>query len=223
MSRRSLNGLHQLGDVLNQLQQQQAEAAAQAARARLEQAQRQAQTRQFEHAVGPVTPMRRNASSTLAADTRPKPAPEAKQHEADERQALETSWSDTVDIHTLLLTDDGLAWRREQVSADVVHRLRRGQWAVQAHLDLHGLRRDAARDAVRAFLASCTQHGHRCVRVVHGKGHGSPGQLPVLKAKVQRWLAQSAAVLAFTHAPGPDGGAGALLVLLQGRQTHNPA
>jgi hypothetical protein len=56
----------------------------------------------------------------------------------------------------------------------------------------------------------------RCVRVVHGKGLGSPGRQPVLKAKVQRWLAQSAEVIAFAQASGPQGGAGALVVLLAG-------
>jgi DNA-nicking Smr family endonuclease len=52
--------------------------------------------------------------------------------------------------------------------------------------------------------------------VVHGKGHGSPGREPVLKAKVQRWLGQHGNVLAFAQASGPQGGAGALIVLLRG-------
>jgi DNA-nicking Smr family endonuclease len=60
------------------------------------------------------------------------------------------------------------------------------------------------------------RRGHRCVRVVHGKGHGSPGRQPVLKGKVQRWLGQSAEVVAFAQASGPQGGAGALIVLLTG-------
>ena len=55
------------------------------------------------------------------------------------------------------------------------------------------------------------------MRVVHGKGHGSPGREPVLKDKVQRWLAQKAEVIAFAQASGAHGGAGALLVLLAPR------
>ena len=62
----------------------------------------------------------------------------------------------------------------------------------------------------------CHRRGMRCVRVVHGKGLGSPGRQPVLKGKVQRWLAQSAEVIAFAQASGPQGGAGALVVLLAG-------
>jgi DNA-nicking Smr family endonuclease len=62
------------------------------------------------------------------------------------------------------------------------------------------------------------QRGQRCVRVVHGKGLGSPGREPVLKAKVQRWLAQCTEVIAFAQAAAPQGGAGALLVLLERRK-----
>ncbi len=65
-------------------------------------------------------------------------------------------------------------------------------------------------------MRQAAQRGHRCLRVVHGKGHGSPGRQPVLKAKVKRWLGQRAEVIAFTQASGPQGGAGALIVLLAG-------
>jgi DNA-nicking Smr family endonuclease len=80
--------------------------------------------------------------------------------------------------------------------------------------------RDEARGQLAAFLREAHRRGVRCVRVVHGKGHGSPGRLPVLKAKVQRWLAQRAEVIAFAQAPGPQGGAGALLVLLAPRKAR---
>jgi DNA-nicking Smr family endonuclease len=70
----------------------------------------------------------------------------------------------------------------------VLARLRRGQWSIQAQIDLHGLRRDEAREQLGSFLHQALQRGQRCVRVVHGKGLGSPGREPVLKAKVQRWL-----------------------------------
>ena len=83
-------------------------------------------------------------------------------------------------------------------------------------MDLHGLNRDEARQALVEYLNECQRRGMRCVRVVHGKGHGSPNRQPVLKAKVQRWLAQSAEVIAFAQASGPQGGAGALIVLLAG-------
>ena len=119
-----------------------------------------------------------------------------------------------MDLESLLLTDDGLSIRRPGVGPDVTARLRRGHWAIQGEIDLHGLRRDEARAALLGFLGEATRRGQRWVRVVHGKGHGSPGRRPVLKAKVQRWLAQTAEVIAFAQASGPQGGAGALVVLL---------
>ena len=167
----------------------------------------------FTDAVGAVTPMPRSNRGTHAP---PKPLPEPRQRELDEQAALREALSDTVDIESLLLTDDGLAYRREGVGPDVLARLRRGQWSIQGQLDLHGLRRDEAREALVGFLDQATRRGWRCLRVVHGKGLGSPGREPVLKAKVQRWLAQIASVIAFAQASGPQGGAGALIVLLGG-------
>ncbi len=166
-------------------------------------------------AVGPVTPLAPDGRARVATA---RPAPEPRQRLADERAALQQSFSDEVDIETLLLTDDGLSFRREGVGSDVVTRLRRGHWSIQAELDLHGLRRDEARDQLAAFVRDAAARGQRCLRVVHGKGHGSPGRQPVLKAKVQRWLGQSAEVIAFAQASGPQGGAGALIVLLAGSQ-----
>jgi DNA-nicking Smr family endonuclease len=147
----------------------------------------------------------------------PRPEPLPRQREADERAALREALSDEVDVESLLLTDDGLSFRRPDLSADVVTRLRRGQWAIQAQIDLHGLRRDEAREQLAAFVRQALLRGQRCVRVVHGKGLGSPGGEPVLKGKVQRWLAQCAEVIAFTQATRAQGGAGALVVLLQRR------
>jgi DNA-nicking Smr family endonuclease len=88
---------------------------------------------------------------------------------------------------------------------------------VQSHLDLHGMNRDEARHHVALFLAECLQQGQRCVRIVHGKGLGSPGREPVLKKLVQGWLAQRKEVLAFCQARPADGGAGAVVLLLRAR------
>jgi len=196
------------------------EAAAEAARERARQAAEAAQRRQqarlrdeFTRAVGPVT---RVPDKGLADLRRPRPAPIPVQRERDERQALQEALSDEVDIESLLLTDDGLSFRRPGIGPDVVTKLRRGHWAIQSQIDLHGLRRDEAREALSAHIREALRRGHRCVRVVHGKGLGSPGKMPVLKAKVQRWLVQKTEVQAFVQAPPVQGGAGALLVLLKG-------
>jgi len=189
-----------------------AEAARQEAEA-LAAAREQFERDRFRITVGAVTPQSDPARADLA---RPAVPPEPRQRRLDEAQALAASLSDEFDVTTLLDTDAALAYRREGIGPDVLTRLRRGQWSIQRQLDLHGLRRDAARDALSAFIRQAARDGLRCVRIVHGKGNGSPGREPVLKDKVKRWLVQNDQVIAFTQASAADGGHGALLVLLRG-------
>jgi DNA-nicking Smr family endonuclease len=205
-----LKDLGGLRDALRQRERAAAEARARAAAAR---AAAEIARQLFAHSVGPVTPLPAPNLAQIRVDP---PPPEPRQRLLDEAAALREAWSDEVDVESLLLTDDGLSFRRPDVGPDVVTRLRRGHWAIQGQIDLHGLRRDEARDELAAFLRDSRRRGWRCLRVVHGKGHGSPGKQPVLKGKTQRWLAQSAEVLAFAQASGPQGGAGALIVLLTG-------
>lgn len=202
-----------LATVRDRLRHEQAAALEAAALLRAAQAAAERQRRAFVDSVGPVTPLPAHGRN-LAAPTPPEPLP--LQREKDEQAALQEAMSDEVDIESLLLTDDGLSFHRSGIGPDVVLKLRRGHWALQGELDLHGMRRDEARDQLAEFLREAARRGWRCLRVVHGKGHGSPGREPVLKAKVQRWLGQKAQVLAFTQASAPMGGAGALIVLLRG-------
>lgn len=221
----TLRSLSDLGAVRDALQRGAREAAERALREREARGAAERQRRLFADAVGPVTPLPPDGRASTAL---PPPTPEPRQRLMDEQAALREAMSDEVDIESLLLTDDGLSFRRSGVGADVVTRLRRGHWAIQAELDLHGLRRDEARESLAAFVRGASRRGQRCLRVVHGKGHGSPGREPVLKARVQRWLGQRAEVIAFAQASGPEGGAGALIVLLgprekQLRQPPQPA
>jgi DNA-nicking Smr family endonuclease len=190
--------------------QLQADAAVAAERARLA-AERREQSL-FAATVGQVVPLRRAAAP---APARPRPPAIARQRQRDEAAALAESIADDFDAESLLETDDSLSFRRRGIGSDVVRKLRRGVWVLQAEIDLHGLRRDEARERVVAFLTDALRAGLRCVRIVHGKGHGSPGREPVLKAKVKTWLVQRSEVLAFTHARAADGGHGALIVLLK--------
>ncbi len=100
----------------------------------------------------------------------------------------------------------------------VLKRLRKGEYAIQASLDLHGLRRDEAKPELLAFIQKSRAAGKRCVLLVHGRGLHSKDQVPVLKDSVRRWLASerfAASVLAFSTARPHDGGAGALYLLLR--------
>ena len=207
---------------LKKLRQQFAAAQAQAAKeAQAAQTRQQAQARQrqsdhalFLRAIGAVQPLKASARHEKAGQAA-RPAPLPRQRQKDERAALRETLSDEFDASTLLHVDEHLSYLRAGIGPDVPARLRRGQWAVQRQIDLHGLRVDQARQALAAFITAACRSGVRCVRVVHGKGHGSPGKTSVLRAKVPGWLIQKHEVLAFVQARPPDGGAGALLVLLR--------
>ncbi|ABE42903.1 Smr/MutS family protein [Polaromonas sp. JS666] len=142
------------------------------------------------------------------------PAPIPVQQQRDELAVMREAISDEFDVESLLDTDEALSFRRPGMGPDVVRKLRRGGWSIQGQLDLHGLRREDAREALAQFVKDAHKTGWRCVRVVHGKGLGSPGKTPVLKGKVQSWLIQKQEVLAFVQARPAEGGAGALVVLL---------
>ena len=174
--------------------------------------QASAQRNLFQAAVGAVQPLRSHWRELL----RPAPPlPLPRQMERDEAAALQESMSDEMDISSLLDTDESLSFRRPGVGSDVTQKLRRGKWTIQQQIDLHGLRSDAAREVLGTFIRDMHRQGIRCVRVIHGKGLGSPGKAPVLKDKVQRWLVQKEEVIAFVQAQPHQGGAGAVVVLLQ--------
>lgn len=185
-------------------------AAEQAERERLEK-QAQAERHLFKRAVGAVKPLAHEPRVSLSGE----PAkPLALQQKLDDDNVLRESLSDDFDVSTLLDTDNELSYRRSGIGTDVTQKLRKGHWSLQGQIDLHGLRSDEAREALGQFIRDAHKRGWRCVRVVHGKGLGSPGKTPVLKSKVQRWLVQKNEVLAFVQAKGSEGGAGALVVLL---------
>ena len=142
------------------------------------------------------------------------PPPQPMQYQRDEKTVLIEAISDEFDVGTLLDVDDLLSFRRPGIGPDVTRKLRRGDWTIQRQLDLHGLRRDEARERLSFFIREAFKQGIRCVRIVHGKGLGSPGKAPVLKSRVHSWLVQKQEVLAFVQAKPADGGGGALVVLL---------
>ena len=110
---------------------------------------------------------------------------------------------------------DTLSYRGEGIQDSVWKKLRRGQFSLQAECDLHGLNRDDARLEIVRFLAHCADHRYRCVRIIHGKGNGSPNSGPVIKRALDSWLRKRRDVLAFCSARAHDGGTGAVYVLLR--------
>ena len=169
----------------------------------------------FATAVGMVKPLPpKHRPGQRASIAQVAALPVAVQHQLDELAVMREALSDEFDVQTLLDTDDALSFRRTGIGTDVTRKLRKGEWSIQGQVDLHGLRREDAREALVDFIKDAARMGWRCVRVVHGKGLGSPGKTPVLKGKVQSWLVQKKEVLAFVQARPAHGGAGALVVLL---------
>lgn len=146
----------------------------------------------------------------------PRPRPKARFRRMDEAAALEESL-DLAPGDWLVETGDELLFRRSGVPARVLERLRRGEFAVEDEIDLHGLTAVLAREALRAFIGDALARRLQCVRVVHGKGLRSGPRGPVLKHAVNVWLRKVDAVLAFGSAPRRNGGTGALYVLLEAR------
>jgi len=165
----------------------------------------------FRQAVEDVAPL--SAPLRVAFDP-PKPSPNAKQRELDEAAAIIESLHSPFEIDDLLVLAEMNSFLRTGLSRRVLRDLRKGRWAIQSHTDLHGLNRFEAHNEVRRFLNECRQSGKRCVRIVHGRGYGSPGREGVLRQLVKNWLMRRQDVLAFCHAPSSDGGEGALWVLL---------
>ncbi|HPI61537.1 Smr/MutS family protein, partial [Zoogloea sp.] len=166
----------------------------------------------FRQVAGAVAPLK---DKNLADVERPVPAPRPRQREEDEREVLREAIETPLSFEDRLDTGDEAAYLRTGLPRRVLTDLRRGRWVVQGELDLHGLTRDEARASLAQFIALSLQQGRRCLRVIHGKGHGSPGRMPVLKHLSRGWLAQREDILAFCQARPHDGGDGALLVLLQ--------
>ena len=204
-----LAGLGGLRDALkgaSQRAQRQKAAAAQASR------EAAADADMFRREIGEVAPLGAKPRATVP---RTPPAPLPVQTKLDEEAVLHEAISDEFDPEVLLDTDESLSYCRPGVSQEIVKKLRRGAWIVQAQLDLHGMRREEAREALSEFIRESSKRGLRCLRVIHGKGLGSIGKEPVLKGKVRAWLVQKEEVIAFSQAREHDGGAGAVLVLLQ--------
>ncbi len=135
----------------------------------------------------------------------------------DEREVILESMTDPIHSYEDVELDGDAAFVRPGLSRQILRRLRRGEWLIQAELDLHGLTKAEAKIELAEFLHECKHQRLRCVRVIHGKGLRSPNREPVLKLHVRHWLTQRDEILAFVTARPVDGGGGATVVLLKGR------
>ena len=171
----------------------------------------------FREAVKDASPLAQNDRAEVS---QAKPQPHARHRHADEQAALEASqravnpspmsWDIGADI------EDEQSFLRAGVSPDLLRKLRRGQWTIDAEIDLHHHTQDEAHVALMEFMRTARTTGWRCVRIIHGKGLSSHQKIPVLRNRVRRWLQQKDEVLAYCEPRPNGGGSGAVLVLLWG-------
>jgi DNA-nicking Smr family endonuclease len=109
--------------------------------------------------------------------------------------------------------DDG---ELQPLNGNRLRQVRRGVISVSHQLDLHGLTREEALEALSRFLISAQQKGQKAVLVITGKGNHSPEE-PVLHQAVASWLRDAGrkTVLEFAPAPREMGGSGAYVVFLR--------
>lgn len=149
-----------------------------------------------------------------AALQKPLPPPHPRQRERAEAEVKEQLLA-PLTLDDWLDHDSDTQFLRPGVPRRMLLEMRRGRWTIRRQLDLHGLTREEARVAMSAFLAEALLSGERCVRIIHGKGLGSPGGVSVLKHLSRQWLTRREEILAFCEAAPHQGGSGALLVLLR--------
>ncbi len=166
----------------------------------------------FRAAVKDVMPLNQPARITFDP---PKPSPRPRQRELDEASVIIESLYSPLEADDLFAIAEMDSFIRNGVSRRILKDLRRGRWSIQNHTDLHGLNRNEAHEEVLRFLVESLTQRKRCVRIVHGRGYGSPGREGILKPLVKSWLVRRQEVLAFCHAPPSDGGEGALWILLK--------
>lgn len=155
----------------------------------------------------------RRLSHDKIGPNRRKHKPYPYQRQFDNQQVLQEALAppDMAEIET----GDELLYSRNGVQNSVMRKLRRGQYRIEAELDLHRLTSAQAYQALKDFIIRSKHQHLRCVRIIHGKGLGSKDQRPVLKGRVNQWLRQWNDVLAFCSARQCDGGGGATYVLLR--------
>ena len=163
----------------------------------------------FRNAIGKVRRLDTN-TVVLKPDKKPRPVPAVKPLE--QVNPLRNEVADSLET---LFQEDKVGFLAPGLQKNVLKKLRKGYYGVDAEMDLHGMSsRDAQRELLR-FLHFCVEDGCRCVQIIHGKGYNSPDSQPVLKNDINLWLRQHKDVLAFCSTPPKAGGTGALYVLLR--------
>jgi DNA-nicking Smr family endonuclease len=142
-----------------------------------------------------------------------KPAAEpAKRYKRDYNEHYDHNLDKPLDIPTVS-SEEFISFKQSSISEKILRKLRKGQYNVDATLDLHGMTVEQAKKAVLDFLHTCSLQDIRVALIIHGKG--SHSGKPVLKNSLNNWLRKIETVLAFSSAKIAHGSRGAVYVLLK--------
>jgi DNA-nicking Smr family endonuclease len=164
----------------------------------------------FRSSIGPVKSIKTGNIYTPEPE---KPAPRP-QKKAPEPIVIEARPDNGNDL-AILYQEDIVSYAASGLQHSILKKLRKGYFSAEASIDLHGLTRQEAQRQLNLFIQNACENGYRCVHIIHGKGHRSPDQQPVLKNEINLWLRQHPQILCFCSASPRHGGTGALYVLLK--------
>jgi len=164
----------------------------------------------FRDSVGEIRPLQKPNIHRSSIKPKAEPAQSQKSEAMVKDELLNfDAWTEELE------TGEELSYLKPGLQQRILRRLRRGQYSVQATIDLHEMNSQAAKASIVEFLQQARQHQCYCVKVIHGKGLRSKPGGPVLKKLVNAYLRKRSDVLAFTSARPSDGGTGAIYVLLE--------
>ncbi|UCG64234.1 MAG: Smr/MutS family protein [Deltaproteobacteria bacterium] len=174
----------------------------------------------FQRAMENVVPLKGNRNKILRSHvSKEKPRDELSDQSAKAREYLSHLVKEPA-AWDISFSDEYMEGAVSGVGPKIMKRLRRGEFSIQDHVDLHGLTKKEAESAVNSFIIKSYQKDLRCVLIVHGRGLGSADHQPAIKTELPVWFRRGALkriVLAFATAQPYDGGAGAVYVLLRKR------
>ena len=167
----------------------------------------------FAQLLRDVKPLRKEHSNKTELN-HPKPKPIPRETQKDNKRVLKESLAISLEYEDLQ-PGDSLSFCRPGIQKKIFQKLKKGQFKIDAELDLHGMTVAQAQEALAQFIHNSRITHNRCVRIIHGKGYGSSNKGPRLKPMVSQWLQKRNEILAFCSARPVDGGTGAIYVLLK--------
>jgi len=145
----------------------------------------------FRQSIGKVRTVKSD-KVLFTAEIKPRPFPKIQAIDLEEH-LIETLDTDLDKVSQ----EDTLGFLASGLQKNVLKKLRRGHFGLDAEIDLHGLNSNEARRQLLHFLHTCVEDGCRCVHIIHGKGYRSPDNHPILKNNLNLWLRQHKDVQAF--------------------------